>query len=132
MRRKIIDAHSHVGRFGSWAQVSCTAEQLVKEMDNFNVEKAILFAPNNELVKKAVCKYPKRLRGYVWPDPHASGSLQLVRRALGEWGFRSIKLHPLINAFLPTDEVVLPIMDEARKRRVPVAIHSGHPPFSLP
>jgi predicted TIM-barrel fold metal-dependent hydrolase len=38
----------------------------------------------------------------------------------------------LIHAFLPTDEVVLPIMDEARKRRVTVAIHSGHPPFSLP
>ncbi|MBI3022737.1 MAG: amidohydrolase family protein [Thaumarchaeota archaeon] len=88
----------------------------------FGVLGAILFAPNNELVKKAVHNYPKRLRGYVWPDPHASGSLQL-----GEWGFRGIKLHPLMNAFLPTDEVVLPIMDEARKRRIPVAIHSGHP-----
>jgi predicted TIM-barrel fold metal-dependent hydrolase len=101
-------------------------------MDDFNVEKSILFAPNNELVKGAVRKYPRRLVGYVWPNPHDSGSLSLVRRALGEWRFRGIKLHPLIHAFLPTDEVVLPIMDEARKRNVTVAIHSGHPPFSLP
>src|SRR5207245_1097439 len=51
---------------------------------------------------------------------------------LRDWGFRGIKLHPLLHAFLPTDEPVLDIMDEARSGKVPVAIHSGHPPFSLP
>lgn len=101
-------------------------------MDQFNVEKSILFSTNNELVRQTVARFPKRFVGYVWPNPYDSGSLALVKTGITQWGFRGIKLHPLFHAFLPTDEVVLPIMDEARRLRVPVAIHSGHPPFSLP
>ena len=132
MSLSVIDAHTHVGTFGSWAQVSCTAEQLLQEMDQFNVEQAILFAPDNNLVRQTVVKYPNRLVGYVWPNPNDPTSVDLVKKAIREWGFRGIKLHPLIHAFLPTDSSVLPIMDVARTLRVPVAIHSGHAPFSLP
>lgn len=128
----IIDAHTHVGTFGGWAQVSSTAESLLSEMDEFQIEKAILFAPDNKLVHETVAKHPKRLVGYVWPNPHDPSAVPLVKQALSEWGFRGIKLHPLFNAFLPNDDIVYPIMEEARKARVPVAIHSGHPPFSLP
>jgi predicted TIM-barrel fold metal-dependent hydrolase len=129
---KVIDAHTHIGSFGSWAGLSSNAEGLLKEMDAFDVQKAILFAPDNMLVKEAVDKYADRLIGYVWPNPHLPDSVDLVKRALQQWHFRGIKLHPLLDAFLPTDEVVLPIMDVARKERAVVAIHSGHPPFSLP
>lgn len=132
MSSPVIDAHAHVGVFGSWAQVSSTGESLLAEMDEFEVEKAIIFGPDNTLVRDTVAQYPKRLVGYVWPNPHDPTAVSLVKLALGEWGFRGIKLHPLLNAFLPNDEIVYPIMEEARKARVPVAIHSGHPPFSLP
>jgi uncharacterized protein len=129
---KVIDAHAHVGRFGSWANVSCTAEELLGEMEASRVEKAVLFAPENALVRDAVRRHPGRLVGYVWPNPHESGALPLVKRAVEKWGFRGIKLHPLIHAFLPTDEEVIPIVEYAGRERIPVAIHSGHPPFSLP
>jgi predicted TIM-barrel fold metal-dependent hydrolase len=128
----VIDAHAHVGSFGSWAQVSITGESLIAEMDQFDVEKAIIFSPDNLLTRDTVMKYPKRLVGYVWPNPHDQNALSQVKQALNEWGFRGVKLHPLFNAFLPNDEIVYPIMEEAKKARVPVAIHSGHPPFSLP
>ncbi len=101
-------------------------------MDGAGVEQAILFAPANELVRRAVGDYPGRFVGYVWPDPHDAGALPLVKKAVKRWGFRGIKLHPLFNAFLPTDEEVLPIVEFAGRERIPVAIHSGHPPFSLP
>ncbi len=101
-------------------------------MDQFGVEKSILFALDNDSTRRTVTAYPNRFVGYVWPNPYDQNVLQLVRKALGEWGFRGVKLHPLIHAFLPTDEVVQPIMEEARRFRVPVAVHSGHPPFSLP
>ena len=130
--RKIIDAHAHVGKFGSWANVSCTAGELIGKMDASAVEKTILFAPDNSLVRSAVKKYPKRFVGFVWPNPHDAGALSLVKESVDRWGFRGVKLHPLVHAFLPTDEEVLPIVEFARKRRIPVAIHSGHPPFSLP
>jgi uncharacterized protein len=128
----IIDAHAHVGRFGSWANVSCSAEELLEKMDASGVERSVVFAPDNQLVRTAVRGHPKRLVGYVWPNPHDSGALSLVRESVKRWGFRGIKLHPLVHAFLPTDEEVLPIVEFARKERIPVAIHSGHPPFSLP
>jgi len=132
MASPVIDAHAHVGTFGSWAQVSSTGESLITEMDQYDVEKAIVFAPDNLLVRDTVARYPKRLVGYVWPNPYDSSAVSLVREALSDWGFRGVKLHPLFNAFLPNDKIVYPIMEEARKARVPVAIHSGHPPFSLP
>ncbi len=129
---KVIDAHAHVGRFGSWANVSCTASELLAQMDAAGVEKAVLFAPDNGLVRESVRRHPKRLVGYVWPNPHEKGALALVEQAVKRWGFRGIKLHPLIHAFLPTDEEVLPMVEFAKRERIPVAIHSGHPPFSLP
>lgn len=132
MTLPIIDAHTHVGHFGSWAQVSSTGESLIAEMDQFTVERAIVFSPDNLLVHDTVTKYSKRLTGYVWPNPHEPNAVSLVKQALNDWGFRGVKLHPLFNAFLPNDEIVYPIMEEAKKARVPVAIHSGHPPFSLP
>jgi predicted TIM-barrel fold metal-dependent hydrolase len=129
---RIIDAHTHVGRFGSWAQVGCTAKELIREMDEAAVTKSILFAPDNLLVRKAVSGNPQRFVGYVWPNPHEQTATKLVRTALRKWGFRGVKLHPLLHAFLPTDDIVLKIMDVAQREKVPVAIHSGHPPFSLP
>ncbi|MDA4116665.1 MAG: amidohydrolase family protein [Thaumarchaeota archaeon] len=129
---KVIDAHAHVGRFGSWANVSGSAGDLLRKMDAAGVERSILFAPDNLLVRRTVKRHPERFVGYVWPNPHDRGALPLVRRAVREWGFRGIKLHPLIHAFLPTDEEVLPIAEFALKERIPLAIHSGHPPFSLP
>jgi predicted TIM-barrel fold metal-dependent hydrolase len=129
----IIDAHAHIGKFGGWAGLESTSEELVEQMRLYNVEKTALFYTDNMLVRKAVLKYPKQLAGYVWPNPNeGERAVDLVKKALREWRFKGVKLHPLFHAFLPNDEIVYPIMEEARRAKVPVAIHSGHPPFSLP
>ena len=127
-----IDAHTHIGDFGSWANLVCDQEDLLRSMRLYNVEKSVLFYWDNDLVHRAVSNHPKKFAGCVWPDPRQKGARTLVRKALTEWGFKGVKLHPLIHAFLPNDEVVYPIMEEARTAKVPVLIHSGHPPFSLP
>ena len=129
---KKIDLHTHIGSFGGWANVSLTEDQLVKSMDNYNVEKAAVFFTDNELVRKAVQKYPDMLVGCYWPNPYDHNAADKVRIALNEWGFKGVKLHPLFHAFLPNDPLVHPIVEEARKARVPVLIHTGHEPFSLP
>ena len=127
-----IDAHTHIGDFATWANLACDEEELVLSMKLYNVKKSALFYWDNELVRKAVAKHPQKLVGCVWPDPRKKDARKLVRKALTEWGFKAIKLHPLVHAFLPNDDIVYPIMEEARAARVPVLIHSGHPPFSLP
>lgn len=128
-----IDAHTHIGKFGSWAGLESTSDELVEQMRLYNVKKSALFFVDNKKVRQAVVKHPKELVGYVWPNPNEGDrAVRLVRTALREWKFKGIKLHPLVHSFLPNDEIVYPIMEEARKAKVPVAIHSGHPPFSLP
>ncbi len=129
---KKIDLHVHVGTFGGWANVSLTEEELVKSMEDYNVVKSAVYFMDNELVRKAVQKYPEQLVGCYWPNPHEETAAEKVRVALKEWGFRGIKLHPLFQAFLPNDDIVHPIMEEAKRAGVPVLIHTGHSPFSLP
>ena len=44
---KIIDAHAHIGYFGGFFNVGITADELVRQMDEYNIEKAVLCALNN-------------------------------------------------------------------------------------
>jgi len=129
---KKIDLHAHIGRFGGWANVSCTPNELIQFMDKYEVEKSAVFFTDNELVRRAVQTYPDRLVGCYWPNPHEEDAAEKVKIALTDWGFRGIKLHPLFQAFLPNEKIVHPIMEEARRAKVPMLIHTGHSPFSLP
>jgi predicted TIM-barrel fold metal-dependent hydrolase len=129
----IIDAHSHIGHFGGWANVGITAEELIALNKQFNVTRTVVFTQPNNLVAEAVGKYPANLTGYVWLNPFdGEKAVNELRAAVKEWGCKGVKLHPLFQGFIADDPIVYPIMDEARKLKVPVAIHSGHPPFSLP
>lgn len=128
-----IDAHTHIGSFGGFFNVHVSEQEFIALMDEYEVEKAVCCALPNQQVRDLVKKHPGRVIGAVWLNPHdGKKALEELNRAVQEWGFRGIKLHPLIHAYLPNDPVVYPIMEEARKLRVPVFIHSGHPPFSLP
>jgi len=66
---KVIDAHAHVGRFGSWANVSCTAEELLAKMDAADVEKAVLFAPEQPAGPKGGEEPPEEVRGIRVAEP---------------------------------------------------------------
>lgn len=41
-------------------------------------------------------------------------------------------MQPLFDSFVADDPVVYPVMDFAREHKIPVFIHCGHPPYSLP
>ncbi|MDR3205216.1 MAG: amidohydrolase family protein, partial [Deltaproteobacteria bacterium] len=43
-----------------------------------------------------------------------------------------LKLHPLFNSYVADDECVFPLLEICVKKNLPIFIHSGHPPFSLP
>ena len=51
---KKIDAHAHIGKFGGWAKLSINAEQLIAQMDEFNIEKTLLCSEPNEICLDAV------------------------------------------------------------------------------
>lgn len=133
---KKFDAHAHVGTFGGWANVSITAEQLVEQMKENKIEKTILCSScdkTNEETLDVYKKFPDKFLPIVYLNPcDGEKSIEIGEHYIKEEGFKGIKLHPLANAFVADSEICDPIMELAEKYNVPVFIHCGHPPFSLP
>lgn len=128
---KVIDAHTHLGDFPVFG-VSIDSSQLIHLMDQYEIEKAVVSALPNTLTQRALETYPDRLTGLVRVNPFDSDVPEIINKAILEWGFKGVKLNPLFNNFLPDSKVVYPVMDQAAKLKLPVLIHCGHPPWSLP
>lgn len=130
---KKIDAHAHIGQFDGWANVGNRVESLLADMDEYEIEKTIVCASDNTIVKAARDTYPQRFLPLYYANPHLGQiCLQEIDYYLGSEGFCGIKMNPLRHAFVADDESVDPIMSLAQKYQVPVFIHCGHPPYSLP
>lgn len=128
----IIDSHTHLGDFPLF-NVELDVDGLIQMMDDWEITKSVVFSLPNQITLEAVKKYPDRLAGLVWANPHrGEKALREIDSAIKEWGFKGIKMHPLLDAYLPDQDIVHPIMDLARKHKVPVFFHCGHPPWSLP
>ena len=114
-----------------------TAEGIVRLMEQYEVERTILCARDhmgNEEVVQACREYPDKFWPLVYVNPLEGA--EACRRKIGiyteEHGFMGIKMNPLRHAFVADDLCVDPVMEEAERRGLPVFIHSGHPPYSLP
>jgi predicted TIM-barrel fold metal-dependent hydrolase len=131
--RPKIDAHAHVGIFGSWCGVGITAQEMAGLMPQYGIEKSIISYPDNEVTLAAQEAFPGKLVALAWLNPAlgeaAAKELEgLIARRL----VAGLKLHPLFNAYVADDECVYPLMEIAAQKDLPVFVHSGHPPFSLP
>ncbi|MEG0156246.1 MAG: amidohydrolase family protein [Anaerovoracaceae bacterium] len=130
---KKIDAHSHIGYFGGWCNVGITPEELIEEMKTYNIEKSVIstFPPQASI--DAVDQYPDQLIGAIWVNPvEGEAALNQIRDAVNNHGFKAIKIHPLIHSFRPTDDCAIAVARLAEELDIPLMIHSGHPPHSLP
>ena len=130
---KKIDAHAHVGYFGSWCDVGLTASAMADAMRTYGIEKSVISYPDNAVTCDALRAFPDRFAGLAWLDPNqGEAAVSAFENLVSEHGFCGLKLHPLFNAYTANDAVVFPLMETAEKHNLPVFIHSGHPPFSLP
>jgi len=128
----LIDAHTHLGSFPLF-NVELDVKGMLSIMNKYNISACIVFSLPNEVTLDAVETYPRRIFGLVWVNPYeGEKAVSEVKKYIEDFGFKGIKLHPLLDAFLPDQDVVYPIMDLARKYDVPVLFHCGHPPWSLP
>ena len=88
---KKIDAHAHIGEFGGWAKLSINAEQLIAQMDEFNIEKTLLCSEPNEICLDAVEKYPDRFVGMVYPNPYdGQKAVDMIYDYVQNKGFKGI------------------------------------------
>jgi uncharacterized protein len=130
---KKIDAHAHIGCISSWCSGGFTSDKFVEQMNQYKFEKAIISTMSNEKTKKAVDKYPNRFVGIAWINPHdGKESIKEIYNCVNKWGFKGIKLHPLLQAYVANEKIVHPIAQVAEELDIPLFIHSGHPPYSLP
>ena len=132
---KKIDAHSHIGEIGGWAKVSITREGLIEQMDEYNIEKTILCGRDtfdNGVVCEAFEEYPDRFLPLVYVNPFEKNSIEDIHYYIKEKGFKGLKLNPLRHSYVADTKGLDPIMQAAEDLGVPVFIHCGHPPFSLP
>lgn len=128
----MIDAHAHIGYYGSFFNVGIEADELVGLMTESGIEKTVICALDNDMVRIAHRLYPDRLIPIVWVNPmDGSEAVEQVRRYVDD-GFFGIKIHPLMHSFAADDRAVDPVAEAAAKLGVPLFVHSGHPPFSLP
>ena len=128
---KIIDAHAHIGYIGGWADVGITVEELIAQMDRFEIEKTVLCNEDNDVTLEMMEKYPGRIVGAVYVNPLNPATVDSMEHYF-EKGFQTVKLNPLRHAYCADTEALDPILDKAEKAGTTVCIHSGHPPYSLP
>lgn len=128
---KKIDAHAHIGEIGGWANVSATPKDLLALMDTYDIEKTVLCANDNEAVYQTIQTWPDRFIGAYYVNPLDQESVAKMDSYL-KCGFRAVKMNPLRHAFVADDTCVDVVMETARTYGVPVCIHCGHPPYSLP
>ena len=132
---KKIDAHSHLGNFGGWAGVAFGEAELLSQMEEYEIEKTFLTGASfqgNDAVVEAFQNHPDKIVPFVWINPALDDVEKKLTRYIVNEGFMGIKMQPLFDAFVADDPIVDPVMDFAEAHNVPVFIHCGHPPFSLP
>src|SRR5690554_2677203 len=105
-----IDAHAHTGYFGSFFDVGITPEQLICQMDEYEIEKTVISTLDNQETAGAYSKWPDRLVPIVWVNPTEGDLAEQKARNYLQGGFYGIKLHPLLHSFVADDAAVDPIM----------------------
>jgi predicted TIM-barrel fold metal-dependent hydrolase len=156
----IIDGHVHITDVAEpvWGWPPFTADDLVALMDepipvgiggaSGVVDQAVVmpalglttrtelsFRQQHEVVIDAVRRYPGRLVGNFVFNVRmgVEKGIEELRRLVADDGFRMVKLHPTMHNFWPgARELTYPVLEEAAALGIPVLVHMGEPPYSVP
>ncbi|HEY9840014.1 MAG: amidohydrolase family protein [Candidatus Sericytochromatia bacterium] len=85
-----------------------------------------------QYVREACQRYPERLIGFARLNPGKDEACDLLAQAVGEWGFRGLKLHPFGYRIPPDHECTLKLMRKAAQLSVPALFHCGDEEYTLP
>lgn len=137
----IIDFHTHVDRAELFGWID-PPEKLIPLLDDAGIEMAAVMTyvdlpgvnPNAlEYVADAVARYPDRLVGFVRLNPnHRGAALDILARAVDEFAFRGVKLHPTTTLANPADEPTVELMRACGEQGLPVLFHCGDDPMTTP
>jgi len=135
----IIDAHCHLGEGFS---ASRSADELLKEMDENNVAKAVIVPMDrsiavynhegNDFLLKVSRKYPERFIPMTTVNPwFGDKAIEELQWSFKE-GARGLKFHPFLQGFRIGDEVTFPLIELAIRYQKPIYFHTGTPISGMP
>ncbi|MFQ5947611.1 MAG: amidohydrolase family protein [Acidimicrobiia bacterium] len=137
----IIDFHTHVDEAELFGWID-PPEKLVPLLDEAGIDKAACMTyvdfpgsdPNAlEYVAECVSRFPDRLIGFVRLNPNYRRQAQdALRRAVSEFGFRGVKLHPTSTLAHPAAEATIELMRLSGELGAPVLFHCGDDPYTTP
>lgn len=152
----IVDAHLHLAsERDADGRPVLDAETALKLMDGpfiLNgeprvVEKALvqpMILPTRQgdpmdhhaYIADQVTAHPERFMGCFVANPvlDLDRTLEVMRHLVEERGFRALKLHPTVHAYVPfrTRDRLDPLIAEAGRLGIPVIVHQGDPPYAYP
>jgi predicted TIM-barrel fold metal-dependent hydrolase len=127
-----MDFHVHLTAWGNVPQADCRAylESFPACLDQAGLDRAVLFALDNELVAATVEKAPDRLTAFAFLDPRHPETPDRLERYVTEQGFRGLKMStsggPITDhGFYPNEEACFPTFARAQALGVPVLVHAG-------
>src|SRR5262249_15756877 len=86
-----------------------------------------------ELIADACAAFPGRLDAFARIHPwYGEQSLALLERAIGELGFKGLKLHPVSTIAHPSGEETLRLIRRAAEYSAPTLFHCGDEPLTTP
>lgn len=135
----IIDAHCQVGCEGGY---ELSPDELLARMDANHVDKAIIVPTSgyiavdnregNDYCLSQARRHPGRLYAMATANPwYGARAVEEVQRAF-DAGAVGLNLHPFLQGFRITDDVVTPLMDMAGQNKKPVYFHTGTPVSCMP
>ena len=137
----IIDAHLHVDDIPALGWQLAAAD-CVRRLDEAGIERGVVMtivdAPEVnpdalELVAAACAAHPGRLDAFARIHPwYGDESIALLERAIGEYGFKGLKLHPVTTIAHPAGEETLRLIRAAAAHRAPTLFHCGDEPQTTP
>ncbi|MBM4047095.1 MAG: hypothetical protein FJ279_18490 [Planctomycetes bacterium] len=128
----IIDCHAHI-KGGDDAKREFTADELLQQMDEAGIAKTCVFAmslpsrESNDLTARRIKGHEDRLIPFCHIVP-TEGDLALdeLDRAVGEWGWKGVKMH--FGEFLQQAslETLAPTLDKLSSLKVPLLVDTGY------
>ena len=76
-------------------------------------------------------RHKDRIVAFATVDPRRPDAVELVQRAIAEWGLKGLNLYPQ-TGFYPNQPQTYRVLEKAQELRVPVVCHTGQlipPPF---
>ncbi len=119
-----------------------TNEDLLREMDQAGVKKAVLLGHGNDTIEKPVWKNyrmtneqlrklvdlaPDRFVGFLGVDPHRGReAVSELEHAVKDLGLRGMKVHaPVIEVYPNDEKLMYPLYEKCVELDIPVIHHTG-------